>query len=102
MSSRNVLLTPEARRRAPALHRALQAVVAAVGDGERRTDRALAAGAAILSATGIVPEYFTAVSTSTLLTVSTFEGETLVPIAARFGEIRLIDNVIVSPPPAVA
>jgi pantoate--beta-alanine ligase len=98
MSSRNVLLEPEARRRAPALYRALQAVEAAVANGERRADKALAAGQAILSATGISPEYFAAVSGSTLMPVSTIEGETLVPIAARFGEIRLIDNVIITPP----
>jgi pantoate--beta-alanine ligase len=98
MSSRNVLLDPAARRRAPALHGALRAVVAAVANGERRADRALAAGRSVLSATGLTPEYFSAVSTSTLLPVATIEGETLVAIAARFGEVRLIDNVIVVPP----
>jgi pantoate--beta-alanine ligase len=98
MSSRNVLLDPEARRRAPALYRALQAVAAAVANGERRAEKALAAGQAILTHEGIEAEYFTAVSTSTLAPVTTIEGETLVPIAARFGEVRLIDNVIIMPP----
>ena len=98
MSSRNVLLDADSRRRAPALYRALQAVQAAVANGERKADRALAAGRALLSDAGITPEYFDAVSTVTLLPVATIEGETLVPIAARFGEVRLIDNVIVTPP----
>jgi pantoate--beta-alanine ligase len=98
MSSRNVLLDPEARRRAPALYRALQAVAAAVANGERRAEKALAAGQALLTHEGIEAEYFTAVSTSTLAPVTTIEGETLVPIAARFGEVRLIDNVIIMPP----
>ena len=97
MSSRNALLDPESRRRAPVLHQALQAVAAAVANGERDAARALDAGRAVLAAAAIAPEYFTAVSASTLAPVTTIAGETLVPIAARFGAVRLIDNVIVAP-----
>lgn len=97
MSSRNVRLDPDARRRAPAIARALHAVEAAVADGERDASRALAAGARILDDAGIEPEYFAAVDTGTLAPVERVTGETLVAIAARVGGVRLIDNVIVAP-----
>ncbi len=98
MSSRNALLDPESRRRAPALARALLAVQSAVARGETDAARALAVGAKILSAAGIEPEYFAAVCTDTLESVTTIERETLVAIAARLGSVRLIDNVLVHPP----
>ena len=95
MSSRNVLLDAESRRRAPALSRALFAVVDAVARGETRVDAALKQGRRILAEAAISPEYFAAVSADTLAPVETIAGETLVAIAARFGTVRLIDNVIV-------
>lgn len=97
MSSRNALLDAESRRRAPALARALFAASEAVARGERDARRALHAGASILSEAHIEPEYFRAVSTDTLAPVARIEGETLVALAARFGAVRLIDNVIVAP-----
>jgi pantoate--beta-alanine ligase len=97
MSSRNVLLAPSDRERAPTLHRALVAVERAVAAGVHDPDEALATGTRVLSEAGIVPEYFAAVSTDTLAPVRRITGETLVAIAARFGAIRLIDNVLVRP-----
>ena len=97
MSSRNALLDPVARQRATALSRALFAVDRAVANGEHDAERALAAGRAVLIAEGIEPEYLAAVSAETLTPVTTISGETLVPIAARVGSVRLIDNVVVQP-----
>ena len=97
MSSRNVRLDETARRRAPALSRALRAVEAAVAEGEHDAGRALAAGEAILADAGIAPEYFAAVSSDTLEPVARIAGETLVAIAANVGGVRLIDNVLVHP-----
>lgn len=97
LSSRNVLLTPADRRRAPALYRALAAVEASVAGGTDDPTRALGAGTAILDEAGIEAEYFAAVSTDTLARVRRITGETLVALAARFGEVRLIDNVLVHP-----
>jgi pantoate--beta-alanine ligase len=97
MSSRNALLTDDGRRRAPAISRALFAVQKAVAGGERDAARALGAGASILSAARIEPEYYAAVSTETLAPVTTIHGETLVALAARVGDVRLIDNVLVQP-----
>jgi pantoate--beta-alanine ligase len=97
MSSRNALLDPSSRRRATALSRALFAIERTVAGGERDAERALAAGRVILRAEGIEPEYLAAVSTGTLAPVKTITGETLIPVAARVGNVRLIDNVIVRP-----
>jgi pantoate--beta-alanine ligase len=97
MSSRNVLLAPADRERAPALHRALVAVERAIAAGAHDPDEALAAGTRVLAEAGIVPEYFAAVSTDTLAPVRRITGETLVAVAARFGAVRLIDNVLVRP-----
>ena len=97
MSSRNALLDPASRARASALSRALFAVERAVSGGERDAERALAAGRAVLSADGIEPEYLAAVSAETLTPVTSINGETLVPLAARVGSVRLIDNVVVRP-----
>jgi pantoate--beta-alanine ligase len=98
MSSRNVLLTPADRLRAPSLYHALDAVQRAVAGGEQDPVRALAAGTAILNEVRIQPEYFTAVSAETLAPVRRITDETLIAVAARFGEVRLIDNVLVRPP----
>jgi pantoate--beta-alanine ligase len=98
MSSRNALLSADARRRAPAIARALFTVRDVVARGEREAARALAAGASILTAAAIEPEYFAAVSSDTLAPVATIDRETLVALAARVGDVRLIDNVLVQPP----
>lgn len=97
MSSRNTLLDAESRRRAVALSRALFAVEQAVKNGETDAARALAAGAPLLAAERIEPEYFAAVCAETLAPVMTIDGETLVALAARVGPVRLIDNVLVRP-----
>ena len=93
MSSRNVLLDSDARRRAVALSRALFAVRDAIDAGERNTEKALQRGREILAEMDIVPEYFAAVDAETLVPMRDVSGEMLVPIAARVGSVRLIDNV---------
>lgn len=97
MSSRNVLLASADRERAPALYRALVAVERAVAEGTHDPDAVLAAGTRVLTAAGITPEYFAAVAIDTLAPVRRITGETLVAVAARFGAVRLIDNVLVRP-----
>lgn len=93
MSSRNTLLSAEARRLAPALSRAL-----AAAGGERDAARAEAAGALVLRSAGITPEYFAVRDAATLGPVSEgAPGRALV--AARVGDVRLIDN---GPWPGVA
>ena len=102
MSSRNVLLDPEARARATVLYQALRGVETGVAKGERDTGRLLAQATATLGARGVQPEYLAIVSADTLMPMATVTSEVLVPVAARFGTVRLIDNVLITPPPADA
>jgi pantoate--beta-alanine ligase len=95
MSSRNVLLDAVSRTRAVTLSKALFAIEGAARDGERRADVLLERGRAILDAEQIVPEYLAIVDASTLAPVESVNRETLVPIAVRFGSVRLIDNVLI-------
>jgi pantoate--beta-alanine ligase len=98
LSSRNALLSEKDRRRAPALYRALEAVKAAVAAGERDPASAVAAGDAELSAAEIVPEYLTIVSAEAMTPVARIDGDVLVVVAARVGDIRLIDNAPIKVP----
>jgi pantoate--beta-alanine ligase len=99
MSSRNAHLSPEDRSRAAALHRALDAVRAAVGAGERDPGAAAARGLAELGAAQIDPDYLELVSTDTLAPVARIDGEVLAVLAARVGTTRLIDNELIPTPP---
>jgi pantoate--beta-alanine ligase len=96
MSSRNSYLSPEERKRALALSRALRATADAVAAGERDVGAALAAGRAELDAAGIEPEYLEARDAEDLSAVSSFNARpVLVAVAARVGKARLIDNVVI-------
>ena len=93
LSSRNALLDPADREQAPALHRALRAVAGAVAAGERDAARALAAGREQLRGTRAELEYLQLVDPDTMLEQSELDRAALALIAARFGAVRLIDNV---------
>lgn len=95
MSSRNAYLTPADRERAPALHRALRAAAGAAVPGTPARD-AIAAARTELVGAGIEPEYLEARDAADLRPIETFNGRpALIALAARFGETRLIDNVVV-------
>ena len=102
MSSRNVLLRADDRARAPALYAALRGIADDIAAGERSAERLIAIATARLASQAIDPEYLAIVSTDTLAPVATVTSEVLVPVAARFGSVRLIDNVIVTPPRGAA
>lgn len=95
MSSRNVRLSPADRPKALALRAGLDAAKQAVGAGERQASAIERAGREAMGARGVQPEYFAAVPAGTLLSKETLEGEVLIAVAARVGDIRLIDNEIV-------
>lgn len=95
-SSRNVRLSPEDRERAAALSKALRAVSERVDT--TGLDEALAEGRQELEAAGIRPEYLEARDAETLAPVAERNGRpVLVAVAARLGEVRLIDNVLIEP-----
>jgi pantoate--beta-alanine ligase len=98
LSSRNVLLATADRGRAAALYRALQAISSAVAAGERDAALAAAAGRRELDAAAISPEYLTLVDPDSMEPVQRVEGPVLAVVAARLGNVRLIDNLPISIP----
>lgn len=97
MSSRNAYLAPADRERAPALHRALRAASGSARP-DAMVDDALAAAREELSRAGIEAEYLEARDAGDLTPVETFNGRrVLIAVAARVGNARLIDNVVVEP-----
>ena len=97
LSSRNALLAPAERDRAPALHAALQAASALAATGERSAAALIETAGEVLRRFDVEPEYVALVEPDTLEPVGTLAGETLLALAARVGEVRLIDNVILTP-----
>jgi pantoate--beta-alanine ligase len=98
MSSRNAYLSPEERDRALAISRALRAAERLAAEGETSTDALVEAARAELRGAGIEPEYLEARSAEDLSPVAEFNGRpVLVAVAARVGEARLIDNVVIHP-----
>ena len=98
LSSRNVRLLNGARQQALALPRALDAARAAVGGGERDPARVAAAARAAMSAYGVEPEYLELVAPDTFVPVRAIgDGQVLVAVAARVGDVRLIDNALLHP-----
>jgi pantoate--beta-alanine ligase len=96
LSSRNAYLGAEERERATALWRALAAAergarAGSLGDG-------IEAGRRELKNAGIEPEYLEARDAEDLKPVAELNGRpVLIAVAARVGEARLIDNVVVRP-----
>ena len=96
MSSRNVYLADDERRRAGVLYRALTATRAAYTDGERHAARLRQIMASILATEPLArPEYVSVADLATLDEVEDFlSGPALASMAVRIGKARLIDNVI--------
>ena len=95
LSSRNVLLDPEARRQAVVLFQALCAAQAGFRQGEHDGDR-LRAGieAHIRTAPLAVVDYVAVCDPETLDPLPTIPGRGVAMVAARFGAVRLIDNML--------
>jgi pantoate--beta-alanine ligase len=98
MSSRNAYLDADARRRATALNRALDAAQAVVAAGETGADAVLAAARAQLADAGIEPEYLELRSPDDLSAQDRVGPASLLAVAAQVGAARLIDNRILEAP----
>jgi len=95
MSSRNVFLSPEQRRAAPMLYRAMKQSAARLRAGDD-VATAIAAGAELIVGAGFTLDYFEARHADTLAPVTSVEGGPLrILVAAKIGNTRLIDNVAV-------
>jgi pantoate--beta-alanine ligase len=93
MSSRNVYLSPEERRAAPALYRAMKksAKRLRAGDDIKAT---MAGGAGIIVNAGFVLDYFEVRHADTLAPIASVkDGPVRILVAAKIGKTRLIDNV---------
>ncbi len=95
LSSRNVRLSPDERRRATTLSKALRSAEQAIAQGER--DAAAVVRAARAELNGIEPEYLALVDPDSFEPITIVDGRVLVAVAARVGATRLIDNTLVQP-----
>ena len=96
LSSRNVRLHGDDRRRALALSRALQAAQQAAAAGERDAIAIAQLAREQMQELQVEPEYLALVNPEDLAPVHILRGDALVAVAARIGEVRLIDNTTIS------
>ena len=95
MSSRNVYLSPEERRKAPTLYRAMKESVRRLRAGDDMA-AAMAGGAEMIAAAGFELDYFELRHAETLAKVASLAGGPMrILVAAKLGNTRLIDNVAV-------
>ena len=93
LSSRNAYLHGDERRAALALSRALRAVEQAWRSGEADPGPLARRGLEVLRAPGVAPEYLALVDEQ-MRTVQRVDARTVVLVAAKVGQTRLIDNVV--------
>ncbi len=94
MSSRNAYLSPEERRAAAVLHRALRAAETAISEGERRGDTVRERLREVLNTEPLARvEYAEVVDADSFRPVETLRGRLVLPLAVRIGGTRLIDNL---------
>jgi pantoate--beta-alanine ligase len=97
MSSRNALLSSEERAHALGLSVALEAARARTAKGERSASALLEAAREAMAPFAVELEYLALVDPDTLEPIEILTHDALLAVAARVGEIRLIDNVILQP-----
>jgi pantoate--beta-alanine ligase len=94
LSSRNVYLSPDERRRALSLSQSLRLAEELISGGQRDAlvvrDRMLALIAAV---GGVTVEYVAIVRDGTVDEVATIDGPVTIAVAAKVGATRLIDNL---------
>ncbi|MGI5822820.1 MAG: pantoate--beta-alanine ligase [Dethiobacteria bacterium] len=96
MSSRNKYLTPAQRKEAVVLYKSLLEAEDAIAGGEREAEVLKQMISQRISAIkGACLDYVEIVDTAELCPVFLISGKCLIAVAVRFGQTRLIDNVIV-------
>ena len=96
MSSRNRNLSPAEREAAAVIHRGLRSGADVVIGGERDAGTVRRVVANVLTTEPLVRlEYAEVVAADTLAPLDELTGEVLVAVAARVGDIRLIDNMTI-------
>lgn len=98
LSSRNAYLTPEERKIAPALHRAMNELKSALTDQRAPAAQAIEqARQSVLQAGFASVDYLELRDADTLAAVDGVSRPARILAAARLGKTRLIDNLAVSP-----
>jgi pantoate--beta-alanine ligase len=97
LSSRNVRLDADDRRRALALSSALRAAEGTLASGTRDAEAIATAARAAMTPFDVEPEYLALVDPEDLRPVGSVDQETLLAVAAHVGPVRLIDNIILNP-----
>jgi len=93
LSSRNTYLSPDERRSALVLSRALRTLEQTWRGGEADPLKLQRAGLEAMHAPGVIPEYC-ALLDEALQPVTRVTARTVAVVAARIGKTRLIDNVV--------
>ena len=95
LSSRNRYLSPDDRRRATVLSRALAAITLRFASGERRVPALEAEAQRILSTESeVTPDYLAVIDPLTFKRPETATDGNAAIVAARVGSTRLIDNML--------
>jgi len=95
MSSRNIYLTPEQRRAAPVLYRALKESAKRLRAGAH-IETAMTGGAELITNAGFTLDYFETRHADSLAPIASIKGGPVrILVAAKIGNTRLIDNLAV-------
>ncbi len=98
MSSRNTYLSPEERKAATLLYRALKEGERLYREGERNGRNIVKAVESVLRRESLIRiEYVKVCDPETIEDLETIEERALLALAARIGKARLIDNLLLSP-----
>ena len=96
-SSRNRYLSAAERQQAPVLQQALQEARRLIAEGERSPQAVLAAARRVIEAAPLVRiDYLEIVDAGTLQPVTQAGADSVIVVAAFFGQTRLIDNLRLS------
>lgn len=99
MSSRNALLSPEDRSKAAVIYKSLGSARSAFSKGERNAAKLAQIVQSLLDSEPVaITDYVAVVDAESLEPVDTVRDRpALIAVAARFGKVRLIDNVMLEP-----
>lgn len=93
MSSRNLRLTSDERKKATEIYQQLKSVKAAIESGETNFTEIERNACENLALSGFEPDYVAIRSAATLLPPTNNDEPKVILIAAKIGKIRLIDNI---------
>lgn len=95
MSSRNVYLSEAQRKEASILYQSLILAQEMVKEGKKNSETIKTAMKQLIETTSGKIDYISIADTQTLDEIDTLSNNALISLAVRFGNTRLIDNVII-------